>query len=66
MTTATAQAEAVGVAARFFSGRQSGPKPGSKEARFVAPILEDAERTLRLVAQHREAFAAIVKRASAE
>ena len=59
--SAGAQASACRQAAAFYSGRQSGPKPNTREAVFLAGLLEDAERTLRLIELHRGAFAEIVK-----
>lgn len=41
-----AQADACRQAALYYSGRQSGPKPRSKEAEFLAGLLFEAERTL--------------------
>jgi len=63
MSTITQQLAAVEVAERYLAGRQSGPRPGSQEANYIAPHLADAARTLRLVARHRDEFAAIVKAA---
>ena len=48
-------------ASRYWRGAQAGPKPGSREALFLAALLDDAARTLALVSEHRDAFAAIVE-----
>lgn len=61
MTSVETQLRAVEAAARYYSGRQSGPKPSSKEGVYLAGLLDDAARTLQLVAEHRDEFAEIVK-----
>ena len=61
MSTADQQAMAAETAARFFGGQQSGPRPNTKEGAWLAARLKEAGVTLRLVAQHRAEFAAIVR-----
>ncbi len=41
------QRQAVEVAARFFAGEQSGPRPGGREADYIAPLLTAAAETIR-------------------
>lgn len=54
------QAAAVEVCQRLLSGKQSGPKSGTRERNYVAHLLAEAALTLRLVEEHRDEFAKIV------
>ena len=47
------QAASVEVAQRLLSGKQNGPKAGTKEGRYIADRLFEAAITLRSVEEHR-------------
>lgn len=57
----TAQVSAVEVAERFFAGKQSGPRSGSKEGLYLAPQLAAAIETLRFLELNREEFLSLMK-----
>lgn len=59
--SAGAQAAACRQAAAFYSARSGGPKPLSREAVFLAALLDEAERTLRLVDKYADEFARVVR-----
>lgn len=43
------QCQACEVAARYFAGEQSGPRPGRREADYIAPLLRAAAETIRML-----------------
>lgn len=47
------QAVAVEVCHRLLSGKQSGPKGGTREGRYIADRLREAAWTLRSIEEHR-------------
>ena len=60
MSTASTQAEAAAAAARYWRGTQSGPKPKSREAKFLADLLDEAAATLRVYAKFSYAIGPVI------
>ena len=53
--------EACSAGARYWSGRQSGPKPETREAQFLAGLLDEAAAKLKAIAPNAAAVDKIIE-----
>lgn len=64
MRSINAQADAVRQVAGWYRDRK-GPKPGTPESAFLASLLDDAEKSLRWLNDHRDIMLEMAKQGRA-